>query len=103
LAFEKEGIVSKTEMRRYGLSLHKIIHQLERKALSLGFPFATGLIGGSCKLCRKCVGPAGPCRISLMARPSIEGMGIDGFRRLKRLESPLTSLPIIALFGLDYF
>lgn len=88
LAFEKEGIVSKPEMRRYGLSLHKIIHQLERKALSLGFPFAADLIGGSCKLCRKCVGPAGPCRNSLMARPSIEGMGIDVIQTAKKIGIP---------------
>jgi len=88
LAFEKEGIISKVEMGRYAISLHKIIHQLERKALSLGFPLAAGLIGGSCKLCRKCVGPAGPCRHPLMARPSIEGMGIDVLQTAKKIGIP---------------
>jgi len=88
LAFEKKGKVSKTEIRRYGLRLHKIIHELERKALSLGYPLAAGLIGGSCKLCRKCVGPAGLCKHPLMARPSMEGMGIDVIRTAKNIELP---------------
>ena len=63
LALKKKGEISKTEIRRYGLWLHKIIHQLERKALFLGYPLAAGLIGGSCKLCRKCVGPTIPVGI----------------------------------------
>jgi predicted metal-binding protein len=88
LAVEKEGIISKAEMGRYGISLHKMIHQLERKALSLGFPLAAGLIGGSCKLCRKCVGPSGPCRHPLIARPSIEGMGIDVIQTAKKIGIP---------------
>ena len=88
LAFEKKGKVSKAEMRRHGLRLHKIIHQLERKALSLGYPFAAGLIGGSCKLCRKCVGPHHPCRYPLMARPSIEGMGIDVIQTAQKIALP---------------
>ncbi len=88
LAFRKKGKISKIEMRRYGLRLHKIIHQLERKALFLGFPLAAGLIGGSCKLCRRCAGPAGPCRHPLMARPSIEGMGIDVIQTAKKIGLP---------------
>ncbi len=88
LSLEKNGKVSKAESRRYGLELHKIIHQLERKALSLGYPLAAGLIGGSCKLCRECVGPAGPCRHPLMSRPSIEGMGIDVIRTAKKIGLP---------------
>jgi len=88
LVFEKKGKVIKTEVRRYGIKLHKIIHELERKALSSGYPLAAGLIGGSCKLCLKCVGPAGPCRHPLMARPSIEGMGIDVIQTAKKMGRP---------------
>jgi predicted metal-binding protein len=36
LAFEKKRKVYKTEVRRYGLWIHNIIHELERKALYLG-------------------------------------------------------------------
>ena len=88
LSLGKTGKISKAEIQRYGLSLHQIIHQLERKALFLGYPLAAGLIGGSCKLCRECVGPAGPCRRPLMSRPSIEGMGIDVIHTAKRIGLP---------------
>jgi predicted metal-binding protein len=98
LAFEKEGIISKAEMGRYAISLHKIIHQLERKALSLGFPLAAGLIGGSCKLCRKCVGPVGLCRHPLMARPSIEGMGVDVIQTAKKIGIPFDFSSLNRLF-----
>jgi len=90
LSFEKAGKFSKTEIRRYGLLLHQIIHQLERKALWLGYPLSAGLIGGSCKLCRECSGPAGPCRRPLMSRPSIEGMGIDVIRTAKKIGLPFS-------------
>jgi predicted metal-binding protein len=88
LAWENRGKVSKTEAKKHALRLHKIIHELERKALYLGFPLAAGLIGGSCKLCRKCVGPTGHCRHPLMARPSIEGMGIDVLQTAKKIGLP---------------
>ncbi len=88
LSFEKAGKVSNAEIKRYGLLLHQIIHRLELKTFLLGYPLAAGLIGGSCKLCRKCTGPAGPCRRPLMARPSMEGMGIDVIRTAKRIGLP---------------
>jgi predicted metal-binding protein len=88
LAWENKGKVSKTEARKHALRLHKIIHELEKKALYLGFPLAAGLIGGSCKLCRKCVGPHHPCRHPLMARPSIEGMGINVIQTAKKIGLP---------------
>src|SRR4030065_627302 len=62
-----------------------VIDQLERRVLFLDYPLAGGLSGGFCKLCRKCVGPAAPCRHPLMARPSIEGMGIDVIQTAKKI------------------
>jgi predicted metal-binding protein len=88
LVFEKNGKVTKTEARQQGLRLHKIIHELERKAFSLGYPLAAGLIGGSCKLCKTCVGAPNPCRHPLMARPSIEGMGIDVTKTARKIGLP---------------
>ncbi|OGP75120.1 MAG: hypothetical protein A2W09_05375 [Deltaproteobacteria bacterium RBG_16_50_11] len=88
LVFEKNGEVTKTETRQQGLRLHKIIHELERRAFSLGYPLAAGLIGGSCKLCKTCVGAPNPCRHPLMARPSMEGMGIDVIKTAKRIGLP---------------
>ena len=88
LLFEKEKQISKQEAQRYGIRLHKIIHELERKAFSSGYPLAIGLIGGSCKLCPKCIGSPNPCRHPLMARPSMEGMGINVFRTAKKIGLP---------------
>jgi len=88
LTLEKKGKVSKAEARKHGLKLHKIIHDLERKAFSSGYPLAAGLIGGSCKLCRKCVGNPYPCRHPLMATPSMEGMGIDVIQTSKKIGLP---------------
>jgi len=88
LAFEKKVNISKAEARRHGLRLHRIVNELERKAFSSGFPLAAGLIGGSCKLCRKCVGPGNPCRHPLVARPSMEGLGIDVIQTAKKIKLP---------------
>jgi predicted metal-binding protein len=88
LAWENKRKVSKTEAKKHAVRLHKIIHVLEKKALYLGFPLAAGLIGGSCKLCRKCVGPAGHCNHPLLARPSIEGLGIDFIQTAKKIGLP---------------
>jgi len=88
LVLKKKRKISKAEIRSYGLRLHKIIHQLERMALFSDYPLAAGLIGGSCKLCRKCVGSARPCRHPLMARPSIEGMGVDVIKTAKKIGLP---------------
>jgi predicted metal-binding protein len=88
LAFEKNGKVTKAEARQQGLRLHKIIHALEGGAFSLGYPLAAGLIGGSCKLCKTCVGATNACRHPLMARPSMEGMGIDVIKTAKNIGLP---------------
>jgi len=59
--------------------LHKLVNEAEGKAMSLGFPYALGLIGGTCMLCPECVGPCSSqgCRRPYEARPSMEGVGID--------------------------
>ena len=58
-------------------ALHQIVNRLESHCFSLGFRFAAGFIGGSCKLCGDCPGPGNPCRLAFQARPSMEAMGID--------------------------
>jgi len=60
------------------LKLHEAVYKIEKKAFSLGFPFAAGLIGGPCKLCDKCEGlQTSTCIHREKARPSMEGLGID--------------------------
>ncbi len=64
------------------LRLHKLVNEVEGRAMALGFPYALGLIGGECMLCSECVGaPSGQaCRRPFEARPSMEGVGIDVIR-----------------------
>ncbi|HEB30907.1 MAG TPA: DUF2284 domain-containing protein [Spirochaetes bacterium] len=59
--------------------LHEIVNKAESAAFSMGYNFAAGLIGGSCRLCGTCVNPGSkePCRHPFLARPSMEAMGID--------------------------
>ena len=59
--------------------LHKLVNEVEGRAMALGFPYALGLIGGDCMLCTKCVGQqsGAGCRRPYQARPSMEGVGID--------------------------
>jgi predicted metal-binding protein len=65
-----------SETDELALKLHDAVYKIEKKAFSLGFPFAAGLIGGSCKLCKECPG-ASVCIKPEKARPSMEGLGID--------------------------
>ena len=67
--------------------LHELVDKIEAKAFAMGFYFATGFIGGSCKLCPECVTPQSgePCRHPFKARPSIEAWGIDAFKTAKTI------------------
>ncbi len=66
-------------MKIAAIRLHKLINEVEGMAMSLGFPYALGLIGGECMLCPECVGVGSKeaCRRPYQARPSMEGVGID--------------------------
>jgi predicted metal-binding protein len=59
--------------------LHELVNLSEKKAFEKGFRFATGLIGGCCRLCEECVAVQSgqSCRFPFKARPSMEAMGID--------------------------
>lgn len=72
----------------YAKKLHLIICDLEKKAFNLGFCFSSGLIGGSCKLCKTCPiknNPNARCINPQKARPSMEGLGIDVIGTCKNL------------------
>ena len=66
-------------MKIAAIRLHKLVNEVESMAMSLGFPYALGLIGGECLLCPECVGvnSGEACRRPYQARPSMEGVGID--------------------------
>jgi predicted metal-binding protein len=59
------------------IRLHKLVNDVEGAAMSMGYPYALGLIGGECMLCSSCAGPGKACRRPFQARPSMEGVGID--------------------------
>ena len=66
-------------MKLSAIGLHKLVNEVESMAMSLGFPYALGLIGGECMLCPECVeiNSGKACRRPYLARPSMEGVGID--------------------------
>ncbi|KKL13737.1 hypothetical protein LCGC14_2522780 [marine sediment metagenome] len=66
-------------MKLSAIRLHKLVNEVESMAMSLGFPYALGLIGGECMLCPECVeiNSGKACRRPYQARPSMEGVGID--------------------------
>jgi len=72
-----EAYRSMEDVKLQAIRLHKLVNEVETQALSLGFHYALGLIGGDCMLCPKCVGPGAGCRRPYQARPSMEGVGID--------------------------
>ncbi len=61
------------------IKLHDLVNLAEKWAFAYQFRFATGLIGGCCRLCNECVAVKNGrvCRHPFKARPSMEAMGID--------------------------
>lgn len=78
------------------LKLHRIVHEVEAQAFGLGYRFATGFIGGSCRLCPRCVAISNvpePCRHPFRARPSMEAVGIDVFKTAENAGLPFAIPP----------
>ncbi|HWQ42259.1 MAG TPA: DUF2284 domain-containing protein [Desulfosporosinus sp.] len=74
--------IEQEELLEAEKKLHRILNQVESKAMSEGYYLAAGFIASSCKLCPKCVGYHSklPCRHPFEARSSIEAMGVDIFK-----------------------
>ena len=71
--------------------LLEVVETVEAAAFKKGMRFATGLIGGSCTLCERCVENkhAGACRHPFRARPAMEGVGIDVFKTAQNAGLPI--------------
>lgn len=100
LQAEKGGEKTGTEkdlgaLKIAAMQLHKLVNAVEGKAMSLGFPYALGLIGGECMLCPECVGQSSgkSCRRHFEARPSMEGVGIDVVKTSARAGLPFELPP----------
>jgi len=76
--------------------LHELVNLGEKMGFEEGFRFATGLIGGCCRLCDECVGvnPGGRCAYPFKARPSMEAMGIDVTATTEKAGLKVPSYPI---------
>lgn len=76
--------------------LHELVNMGEKMAFEGGLHFATGLIGGCCRLCEECVAAQGEtrCRFPFKARPSMEAMGIDVFSTLEKVGLRVSVLPV---------
>lgn len=69
--------------------LHRLVNWAESRAFALGFRFATGFIGGCCKLCPECGGPAQKCCHPFLARPSMEAVGVDVVATSRKAGMPI--------------
>lgn len=80
-----------TNVAKWERRLHRLVNQVETLAFKEGFYLAAGLTGGSCHLCKECVGirSGQSCRHPFEARPSMEAMGIDVVRTCKNVGLPL--------------
>jgi predicted metal-binding protein len=82
----------------------EIINKVEAAAFNLGYRFAAGFSGGTCKLCDECVAkqPGESCRHPFKARPSMEAMGIDVIKTIEKagLTATAPSMNIIIANGM---
>jgi predicted metal-binding protein len=96
---KKEGATSASKdfdnVKLAAVRLHKLVNEVEGKAMSLGFPYALGLIGGECMLCPECAGACGSskCRRPYESRPSMEGVGIDVIETSRKAGLPFELPP----------
>jgi predicted metal-binding protein len=77
--------------RSFKLKLLEIIEAVESAAFKKGMRFATGLVGGSCVLCERCVDgkSSQACRHPFRARPPMEAVGIDVVKTAQNAGLPI--------------
>ena len=82
----------------------ELINKIEAAAFNLGYRFAAGFSGGTCKLCDECVAkqPGESCRHPFKARPSMEAMGIDVVKTAEKagVTANATAMNTIVVYGL---
>ena len=77
--------------RSFKLKLLEIVEAIESAAFKKGMRFATGLVGGSCALCERCVDDKSSqvCRHPFRARPPMEAVGIDVVKTAQNAGLPI--------------
>jgi predicted metal-binding protein len=78
--------------RPFKLKLLRIVETVESAAFKQGMRFASGFVGGSCILCKRCVDDKAsqPCRHPFRARPPMEAVGIDVIKTASNAGLPIT-------------
>ena len=78
--------------RPYKLKLLQIVETVESTAFKQGMRFASGFVGGSCILCKRCVDDKSsqPCRHPFRARPPMEAVGIDVIKTASNAGLPIS-------------
>ncbi len=91
-AFKANYLESLTRVKK---KLHEIVNKVEAEAFSIGYRFAAGFVGGSCRLCIECAARSSnePCRHPFIARPSMEAMGIDVYQTAANAGLPFDMPP----------
>ena len=64
--------------------------ELERQVFLAGFERALFLLFGGCQLCEECTAKRSQCKQPRLARPSAEGMAVDVYSTVKKLEFPIS-------------
>jgi predicted metal-binding protein len=64
--------------------------ELERQVFLAGFERALFLLFGGCQLCEECTVKRSQCKQPRLARPSAEGMAVDVYSTVKKLEFPIS-------------
>jgi predicted metal-binding protein len=59
------------------LKMLSTVHDLEKAAMSKGYPLAVGLVSGYCQLCEKCTLDRASCVYPTKARYSEEAVGVN--------------------------
>lgn len=87
LVKEKMNRVEEDDIVAAEKKLHQLVNKLESKAMMMGAYSATGFKASKCRLCDDCVGVASgkKCRHPYLARPSMEGVGVDVYATCRTL------------------
>ena len=77
--------------RPFKLKLLEVVEAVEAAAFKKGMRFATGFVGGSCALCKRCVEDKNSeaCRHPFRARPPMEAVGIDVVKTAQNAGLPI--------------
>jgi len=81
-----------TELHRpFKRKLLEVVEAVEAAAFKKGMRFATGFVGGSCALCKRCVEDKNSeaCRHPFRARPPMEAVGIDVVKTAQNAGLPI--------------